>query len=161
MSRVRWIALGVIATMGVGCYSYVPVALDDVPPGTHVRAHIRGSTAADLRQLGADWEHVDGRLIERGNEQLVVEILEATSFTTGGARSLSQRIDLPVQDVVSVQVRRLDGLKTGIAAALAAGGLVTFAFDLFGIMPWTDESTEDDTDGETEHLRVPFRISVP
>ncbi|MGH7483961.1 MAG: hypothetical protein ACRELV_17560 [Longimicrobiales bacterium] len=105
-----------------GCYSHSLVPADSVPPGAEVRARI---TAVQVDRLATvlpvDDRVLTGTVVASGSDELLLEVVGPTAQAGRASRRLHQRIALPFGEIVEVEVRRLDKLRTaGLALAGAA-----------------------------------------
>lgn len=119
-------ALGA-ALLCSACYTYRMTAWDTAPVGEQVRGLL--STEARIRledSLRLRVDRLEGGLVERNADRALFEV-RTTQDEYG--RPLYQRIELAQKDVLRMEVRRLDRLRT---AALAAGvAAVTVAVIVF------------------------------
>lgn len=126
MGALKCIAAAWAAVSALGCYHYAPASIETVPAGTRVRATLTPAAEAELREKAAiEAATLDGTLVERG-DRLLFDVRSTTAADGAGVRALYQRVDVAPQDVVRVEVRRLDAVRTGgLIAALA--GFTAFA----------------------------------
>jgi len=125
----------------VGCYTYVPATIEAVPVGGRVRALMSTETEVRLRDsLGLELGALRGTLVERDSSRLLIQVPMATGARAFGAHTLYQRIAVSPQDVLRVDVRRMNGLRTGVLAALLAGAAAIVLVQGFGLLrPGTPE----------------------
>jgi hypothetical protein len=104
-----------------GCYSHVPVALESVPAGARVRARVSATEAERLEGvLGGERRTVGG--VYRGREGAGL-LLELPAVTGPTGQRLTQRVSVSGDQVVEIELRRLDRARTyGLVAALTAVG---------------------------------------
>ncbi|HEY3280203.1 MAG TPA: hypothetical protein VGJ83_06800 [Gemmatimonadales bacterium] len=115
------------AALSFGCYTYVPATLDAVPVGTEVRALLSTEAELALRDsLGVELRPLRGTLVDRQNGRLLLSVRTATGARELGSQLLYQRIGVTPQDVLRVDVRRLQRTKT-VALAVAIAGVATLA----------------------------------
>ena len=113
------------AAASLGCYTYVPATLDVVPVGTEVRALLSTKTELALRDsLGVDLHPLRGTLVDRQDGRLLLSVRTAVGSRELGSQPLYQRIAVTPQDVLRVEVRRLQRTKT-VAFAFAVVGVAT------------------------------------
>jgi hypothetical protein len=126
--RVR-ARLGVAAAaLGLGCYRYAPATLETVPLGTEVRALVSTERELALRDsLGLSVHPLHGTLVEREAGRVLLAVRTAVGSPAFGSQPLYQHVGLTPQDVLRVDVRRLQrGKTTALALAVAsAATLVT------------------------------------
>lgn len=132
--RRPWLAVAA-AFWCLGCYSYVPSSLDVVPSGSEVRALLstEGQTAI-LHGVGIDARSIVGTLEANDGAAVHFAVPAPFAMTRPGAPVEYVRFALPPRDILRLEVRRFDGLKTGVligaltgtaaaVALLAAGGV--------------------------------------
>ncbi len=128
MTNVKCFLSFCVAAMSLGCFAYIPVDLETVPVGTRVRARLSAEGQNALRdRSGLDIGELNGTLVEKRGDNVLFSVRSAQGISQFGAPvNLYQRIDVPSQDILQVDVKKLDKLKTG---ALVAGltGAVTVA----------------------------------
>jgi hypothetical protein len=114
------------AALSVGCYTYVPATLDAVPVGTEVRALLSTEAELALRDsLGVEFRPLHGTLVERHDGRLLLSVRTGIGARELGSQLLYQRIGVTPQDVLRVDVRRLQRTKTvAFAVAIAAAATV-------------------------------------
>lgn len=118
--------LGVaVAALSVGCYTYAPVTLDAVPVGAEVRALLSTEAELALRDsLGMNLHPVQGTLVDREQGRLLLSVRAGVGARELGSQVLYQRVGVAPQDVLRVDVRRLQPTKT-VALAVAIAGVAT------------------------------------
>jgi hypothetical protein len=125
MPAMRWSLVALTAVVLGGCYSYRVVPVEQAPVGETVRARVSAAEAEQLRDLiGRDDRLVVGQLLASPDSNLLVAV------RTAGADApvqMHQRITVPRQGLLELEVRRFDRWKTlGVAAvAVAAVTAVT------------------------------------
>jgi hypothetical protein len=109
-----------------GCYAHRPAGLETVTVGTDIRALLATEARIGLEdRLRLRLEYLNGRLVERNGDSLLVEV-RSLSATDG--RPLYQRIGVAQADVLRVDVKRLDKVRTiALAAGLATLAVLTVA----------------------------------
>jgi len=124
-----------------GCYTYMPATTEAVPVGVRVRALM--STEAEVRlgdSLGLERGALRGTLLERDSSRWLIQVQMATGARAFGAQPLYQRIAVSPQDVLRVEVRRMNGVRTGVLAAVLAGAAAIVLVQGFGLLrPGTPE----------------------
>ena len=143
-----------------GCYSYTLIPPNSAQPGTDVRAHITPSAAQKLAPLlgAADMQALAGRLLENGPAGLIIEVPSVIPGGSGGpVQTLSQRIAIARADLIGIETRTLDNVRTG----LLAGG-VTLAVGAAALAATRGESRSGTTrPGGGVDLRIPLIRFVP
>ena len=133
MMKPRIPVIAALATQ-LACYTYGPATLETVPDGAHVRALI---TPEAERALLATFGVQQGRILSgslegREGDQLAL-LVPSVPFGTGpGSRPLYQQVTLPAADVLRVDVRRVDPLRTGVVVAAAGAAAVLLAWESLG-----------------------------
>ncbi|HUR01128.1 MAG TPA: hypothetical protein VM347_01180, partial [Nonomuraea sp.] len=144
-----------------GCYSYVPAELATVPLGEGVRVYLSRDGVARLRELGADQipgaageqPVVQGTLVRRTGSDFSL-LIPVTSRQVGFLQTnLGQQVTLPAADAVQVQLRKVSGVKTGLALATSTAGL---AYILVSIVQGARQPTPPNPDPGPVDLRVPM-----
>lgn len=109
-----------------GCYSYSLIQTEAAQPGTDVRAHITPAAAQKLAPLlgASDMQSLAGRLEENGPGGLIVEVPSVIPRQNGGSvQTLSQRIAIARVDLIDIETRTRDNLRTGLLAGGVAGAI--------------------------------------
>jgi hypothetical protein len=119
-----------VLSLLAGCYTYAPIDPAAARPGESVRARISAPAAARLAPLLGTGETrlLTGKLIENGATELIVEVPAVVEVGVGNSvQSLYQRVSIPRAELVELETRKLDRLRTGALAAAATvviGGAV-------------------------------------
>lgn len=117
----------------VGCYSYTIIPPESAQPGTDVRARITPAAAQKLAALlgGTETQSLAGRLVENGARELIVEVPSVIPGQSGGpVQTLSQRVAIARTDLIGIETRTRDNLRTGMLAggvAIAVGAIALVA----------------------------------
>ena len=134
MTAPRKEVLGVaVAALSLGCYTYAPVTLDAVPVGSEVRALL--STEAELAlkdSLGMSLHPLQGTLVNREQGRLLLAVRAGVGARELGSQVLYQRVGVAPQDVLRVDVRRLQPTKTVALAVAIAGAATLVTLGAFG-----------------------------
>jgi hypothetical protein len=121
------VVLGVVA-LG-GCYSYRVVPVERAPVGETVRARVSSTEAERLRDvLGRDDRVVEGELLAQPDSAILVAV--RTSLV-GASVQTHQRVTLPRQGLLELEVRRLDRWKTLVVAGVVVGAATAVAVSQF------------------------------
>ena len=124
-SRAAVLALSGAAVL-VGCYQYVPASFDAMPIGARVRAQLSSEAEVAFRDsLGIDARVVQGTLVDREPQRVLLEVRTASGARAFGERSLYLRVAVTPQDVLRVESRELNRGKTS-ALAVALAGVAAF-----------------------------------
>jgi hypothetical protein len=141
----------------VGCYTYEPVRLGDVPVGADVRARVSSGEAERLREvIGREDRLIEGTVVEDGADELLLDVPVVSAVQRRG-ETLNQRLSLPASEILEVELRRLDQLRTGSVLAVALGA---------GIALLVSQLEGGRGDGPTDpqpplEMRFPIRIPIP
>jgi hypothetical protein len=112
---------------GTACYRYTPADPGDITPGSTVR--VRMNDAQTRRFAGIvpeDRRVVEGTVVLQRPDTMLIDVAIHTDVRGTRVESLNQRIDLPRDGLIEVELRELDRGKT----SLVLGGatlLVTLA----------------------------------
>jgi hypothetical protein len=113
------------AALSLGCYTYAPVTLDAVPVGSEVRALLSTEAELALRDsLGTELHPLQGTLVDRQPGRLLLSVRTGVGARELGSQVLYQRVGVTPQDVLRVDVRRLQRTKT-VALGVAIAGVAT------------------------------------
>jgi hypothetical protein len=110
-----------------GCFTYTPVAADAVSPGAVTRVRLSAAKSERLRQsVPSAGRVVEGKLVAGADDALFLDLPTMKGPAAQPGVVLHQRIRLPLEEVIELEVRRLDHWKTGglVAAGAIAVGLV-------------------------------------
>jgi hypothetical protein len=155
---MRRIALFVIP-FATACYTYAPIEVASVPNGTSVRARVIPAAAARIAPLvgSADARMVSGRLIENRPEGMIVEVPTIVPADIGTSiQILHQRVLIARTDLLELETRHLDPLRTGL---LAGGAAIIVGGAAFRALKSNANSGRISPGGSTE-IRILFlRIS--
>src|SRR5688572_25283186 len=127
MNRSRMAALALGAALSSGCYGYIPVELEAVPPGEQVLVHLTRQGLADIPELpNLTSNALTGRVISRDATQLVLRVPTVTQRRASGAlETLGQDIPVPVGEIIDVSRRELSRIRTGLLVAASIGAVVS------------------------------------
>jgi hypothetical protein len=132
-----------------GCYAYRPATWQALPPGTEIRGLLSTEARVGLEErLHRRFDQIDGRLVERNGDSVLVDV---RWLSTTDGRPLYQRVVLSEQDVLRVDVKRLDKLRT---VALVAG-LVTIAIASVATGFWSTGGDDGGGGGPNEAPPAP------
>lgn len=119
MRRIALLAI----PFATACYTYAPIESASVPAGTSVRARVTPGAAARLGPLigAADTRLLSGKLIENGPDGMIVEVPTVVLADIGTSiQTLHQRVSIARTDLIELETRRIDPLRTGALAASVA-----------------------------------------
>lgn len=161
--RPRILFLSLMVGTQAGCYSYVPTRLESVEPGTSVRLRISPEEVTRLQEMRRSDDRVlDGVLLTRGSDEVLVETSVGSIDPTRGTRALNQRVGVSLSGIRDVELRRLDRFRTG---ALLGGGGVALGLIVAAQLQEGRNDPDGIPDGPLEGRRfllpIGLRISVP
>lgn len=114
------------SSVATGCYSFVPTRMETLAPGSSVRMEISGTAVDRLRPMRFTSSPVlEGIVSDRADGRFNMDAMIRTVDPAGITAIHTQRLNLADEEVRAVSFRRLDVLRTGIAAggvALVIGG---------------------------------------
>ncbi len=151
----------VVLPLLAGCYQYAPIEPTSAQPGSGVRARLTVDAGQRLAPLlgTTDNRLIAGRLIENRASGMIIEVPAIMSGSVGSsAQTLNQRISVAPSDLVELESRRLDRLRTGAVV----GGVVAVAV-VAALKALAGESSNSGRvpDPGTMELRVPLFRFVP
>ena len=120
-STERWAVLA--SLLFAACYSYHPIELTDALPGTGVRARVSPAASARIAPLiGAqDARVLNGTVISNERDTMVVEVPTVSrTDVLNIAERLHQRVSIPRADLVELESRKPDRVRTAAVAGTAA-----------------------------------------
>lgn len=147
------------AMLFAACYRYVPVEPAEAPVGAEVRAHLAERARARLQPLLRGTErHLDGEVLGRGTDTLLLELPVAMPADGLRTRELSQRVNLSHDDILALELKELDRVRTAaLVAGLGTGVVVLAAKALSG----RTESQTLPPGGGPPEIVVPIVIPFP
>ena len=113
-----------------GCFSYLPVTEPgQLQPGLSVRARVSPTAASRIGPLlgSSDARLLDGTLITNSTDTLIVEVPTVMADTREFGRTPNQRVSILRNELLEIEVRRVDRLRTVAVAGTAAiviGGIL-------------------------------------
>lgn len=119
-----------LVVFSTGCFSYIPVkSVSDVEPGFSVRARVSPAASARIAPLlgATEARRLDGTLITQSTDTLIVEVPIVMQDAREFGHTPNQRVSIPRGDLVELEVRKLDRVRTGIlagSAAIVIGGIL-------------------------------------
>lgn len=141
------------------CFTYTPVQVGEVSPGSVARARLSAAAAASVGEVvPLTGRLVEGRVLAGDANLLLLEVPAAKDPTGRSGLLLHQRLQLPLEGVIELELRRLDRWRTG---ALVAAGAVAVGFVVarqFG--GGTASTTMPPGTGGPSELLIPFQIPL-
>jgi hypothetical protein len=105
------------------CYTYAPLELSVARPGMDVRARVTAAAADRVAPLlgTADARLLTGRVIQSAPDTVIVEVPTVVRAAIGSSfQTLRQRVSIPRADLLELETRKLDRIRTGAVAGSAA-----------------------------------------
>jgi hypothetical protein len=154
---MRW-TTGFLAVLLSGCFTYIPVEPGEVEPGVAVRARVSPAASERIAPLlgAAEARRLDGKLITRGADTLIVEVPTVIVDTREFGRTPNQRVSIPRSDLVELEVRKLDRWRT---AGILGGAAVVLGVTLTKALKGEPGKEPLPGGGGTE--AIVFRIAWP
>lgn len=153
----RFLVTWSLLLLTAGCHRYVPVRAGSVPAGTEVRVELSDGGAARMEGvLGRRTTEVAGELTEWSDRVVLTVPVAATAGLTD--RALRRPVVLELDEVVGVDVRERDRLRTavliaGVVAAVGVAALAAFTGTFGGT------STGEDPPEQPEGSIIPLSIN--
>jgi hypothetical protein len=162
---VRWIAgrvpsvlLVVSGLISSGCYSYVPVRMEQIEPGEAVRLRLSPEEADRLQTVRlTDSRMMEGLVVNRSAAELFLETPVGRLDPMAGTRTLIQRINVPLGEIRDIERRQHDRFKTGVAIGGVA--IVVVVGVVAAIQGGSGRRSGDDPG--PDESRSPVMIRVP
>jgi len=106
-----------------GCYTYQRSSPAEVGPGQDIRVRLTGSFADSLGPIlmTDDARVVEGAIVERNNGSLMLEVSVNSQLQGIRMETLSQRVLVPTEEMVDVEVKELSKGRTYGAIGLIVG----------------------------------------
>jgi hypothetical protein len=134
MPRVRLATATCLAPLLVaGCYTYASIDPAAVRPGTGVRVRVSSAAAERLAPLlgTGDARVLSGQLVDVRTDTMIVQVPTVVQAAVGSSlETLHQRLSIPRSELLELETRRLDRVRTGLVAgstALLVGGVIVAA----------------------------------
>ena len=122
MSKIRRSLLSILPLLA-GCYTYARMEPAAIRAGTTVRARVSSAAAERLAPLlgTTDTRLITGTLIDNGPDTMIVEVPTVMRAEVGSSmRTLHQRVSISRAELLEIETRQLDRLRTGAVAGSAA-----------------------------------------
>jgi hypothetical protein len=141
-----------------GCYTYALIEPSTAQPGAEVRAHISPAAAERLTPLLGPVEdrRVTGTLLEAAPANLIIEVPKVIPSGSTSVETLNQRVSIARAEIIGLETRTLDKVRTG----MLAGGLAVIV-GAAAIKALHDQGSSGGTvPGGGNELRIPlFRFA--
>ena len=111
-----------LLTLLAGCFTYIPAPIESAPTTEDVRVHL---TRVALAQVPEDFPtgdtYLTGRIVSVAADSVVLRVPVARRSATPGVPELRQDVHIPRGGIVEIERREVNGLRTGLTVAAAAG----------------------------------------
>ena len=158
MKNMKRVALSMLlassSVMG-GCYAHTPVEIGELSPGDAVRLRLTATEADRLEQEVQITERVfRAQVVESEASELLVRVPVRTSARLGG--ELYNRISLTPEQLVEIELRELDGVRTAGMVVVAAAVVTAAAFAAFEAISAGDGDGKEPGEPSQGVIRIPF-----
>lgn len=137
-----------------GCYAHTPVGMGTLEPRQRVRVHLAPAAAAEAAAvLGAQRPVLDGVLTRATPEEIWLLVPTAYVQAGLGSEALRQELRFAREDVVALQRRQLDRVRTG--ALLGMGAAVVSALVYRALSGESGGTTTPPPGGGPPEARLP------
>ena len=152
----------VVWLFGSGCYRYIPTRLDVTPPGESLRLTVTRAGAVelnDITELTTAAPILNGDLV-RVDESVVLLLVPLEERRMGiHTEALAQTIRIPLGEVLTIERRELDPVRTGLLVSGTVAGAASVIFLILDASGWL---TPIDGEGPIEEaMSKLFSFSVP
>ena len=129
----RLIPILAASLAAAGCFSYIPIEPGEVEPGVTVRARVSPSAGARIAPLlgATDARKLDGTMIAHSSDTLIVEVPTVVVDTREFGKTPNQRVSIARGDLVELEVRKLDRVRT---AGVVGGAAIVVATTLIKML---------------------------
>ena len=143
-----------------GCYTYAPIDPAAAPSGTDVRARISATAAERISPLvGSEMRVLNGKLIDNNTSGVVVEVPSVVPASASGMmETLHQRVSISRGDLLELETRRIDRLRTG---ALVGGAVIVAASVWVNSLRGGPGLDRPSPGGGNDSRRLQVRIGLP
>lgn len=139
-----------------GCYAYAPIEPAAVRPGTGVRVRVSAAGADRIAPLlgASDARRLSGRLVDTRADTMIVEVPSVRQTSLAGAMEpLHQRVSIPRSDLLELETRRLDRLRT---TAVAGSAVIIVAVIAINALEKDHASGGTPPGGGGNEVRIPL-----
>ena len=135
MSQIlRGAALATSVLLSSGCFTYIPVEIDAVPPGEDVRVLISREAMSRLRETddqglpGAGVPMVRGRMVRHDPTGIAIRIPIANRQVGFLQAPIDRQVSIPSDGVVQIELREFHKGRTGLAIGTAVALVASVVF---------------------------------
>ena len=144
---------------GAGCYSYQPSTLESVEPNSKVNLMLSTEGEIALEQeTGIRARDLRGEIVEIDDQRLLVEVAGEEVDPEFGGGTLNQRIDIPREHVLRVELRESDPARTGLLVVVSAASVA--ALVTLGVSSGSEGENTPEPPGPPER-RVRWMYLLP
>jgi hypothetical protein len=128
MNPLRSLLLSLGVAPLLGCYRYVPATLEAVPAGSEIRVLLSTEgQVAMLHEVGIDARSIIGTLEGNDGAAAHLAVLAPFAVPRPGAPLEYVRLALPSKDILRLEVRQFDRVRTFAFMGVMAGVTATIA----------------------------------
>lgn len=125
MRATRSVALGMVLSCAAGCYSYRPIERAALVPGTDVRVEMTRVGFASLPQIpNQPGPALAGKVVSSQTETMLLRVPVLIRRDGQVAGTVEQDLTIPFEQMLGLERRALDRVRTGIAVLGLVGGVV-------------------------------------
>ena len=120
-----------ILPLQMACYRYVPATMETVPDQASVRIVVSSAAQEQLRAtygVVTAGPVLSAKVLGQAGDSVALYVSSVPVGTGPGTRPLYEQVGLARADVLRVDIRRVDGFRTGLLGALAAGVVGAVAY---------------------------------
>lgn len=147
---LRWAFVCAVLVSSAGCYTFRPAAAEDIGVGEDVRLRLTGAFSDSLAPLlgWTDARVVEGLVVVDEPSALMLEVPVNRQMAGTRIQSVAQRVEIPDDAFVDVEIRELSKPRTVAAIASVAGAAAAIAIWQFagdnggGTLPGTGQPVE-------------------
>lgn len=154
-----WKRSALLASLFVvgGCYEYHPVRPADAPLDARVRATVSAQQAAELAPVLRNvTPTVAGTLLERDANSILIEVPLYDATAGMSSTPLHNRVRITMDNLVSLEDRKLSKWKTAVSLAAVAAGVTGAYIAVTG----AENPPEKDKTGTNNNVISIFRIPI-
>jgi hypothetical protein len=149
----------VLSLCAFGCYTFEPMALEEIRPQMEVRARLTPDQAAEFSDLFPGQDRLlEGTVLEGDRNQLLLLVPVATANRRGRLETLNQRLGIPHSGLVEVELKQIDRWRTGALSAAGAAVLGLIVYN--SLSGGSSGTTPGGGGGGPQDSWIPIRIPV-
>ncbi len=120
----------VVTLLVPACYTFQPVAVEELEAGMEVRARITAAQATEFQDVLADGARIlDGRVVRADGQDGSIQLSVPSTMTerSGIRRTFRQEVEISSSGLLEVEVRELNERRTYLligGAMTLAGGII-------------------------------------